>query len=53
MYEIFTLIHSEFFFVFTFLLKHCIRIYQWLYLNLKSTGDVQVIIIFSTFSYKI
>ena len=39
MYEIFTLIHSE------FLLKHIIRIHQWLYFNLKSNGDVQVVII--------
>ena len=51
MNEIFTLIHGEFFF--SFLLKHCIRIHQWLYFKLKSTGDVQVIIIPLTCSYKI
>ena len=51
MYEIFTLIHSEKNLV--FLLKHCIRIHQWLYFNLKSTGEVQVIMIPLTFSYKI
>ena len=53
MYEIFTLIHSENFFFFAFLLKHCIRINQWLNFNLNSTGEVQVIIILLTFSYKI
>ena len=40
-------------FFFSFLLKHCIKIPQWLYFNLKSAGDVQVIIILVTFSYKI
>ena len=51
MYEIFTLIHSEK--TCFFLLKHCIRIHQWLYFNLKSTGEVQVIMIPLTFSCKI
>ena len=41
------------FFFFAFLLKHCIRINQWLNFNLNSTGEVQVIIILLTFSYKI
>ena len=49
MYEIFTLIHSEK--NLFFLLKHCIRIHQLLYFNLKSTGEV--IMIPLTFSYKI
>ena len=54
MYEIFILIHSEkFFFFFSFLLKHCIRINQWLIFNLNSTGEAQVIIILLTFSFKI
>ena len=53
MYEIFILIHSEKKFFFSLLMKHCIRIHQWLYFNLKSTGDVQVILIPLTFSYKI
>ena len=35
-----------------FLLKHSIRINQWLYFNIKSTGDMQVIVIPLTFSYK-
>ena len=52
MYKRFTLIHSEKKIV-VFLLKHFIRIHQWLYFNLKSIGDVQAIIIPLTFSYKI
>ena len=40
-------------FFLAFLLKHCIRINQWLNFKLKSTGEVQVIIIILTFSYKI
>ena len=54
MYEIFTLIHSKKkISIFAFLLKQCIGINQWLNFNLNSTGEVQVIIIFLTFSYEI
>ena len=51
MYEIFTLIHSEenlLFFIETLYWNTSVVI-----LNLKSTGEVQVIIIPLTFSYKI
>ena len=42
MYEIFTLVHSEKKLV-AFLLKHCIRIHQWLYFNLKYEAAIECI----------